>query len=389
VTADWRVWRQLPAGPAGFTGRSAELATLHGWAAGGGAVIAVTGPAGAGKSALALHWAAGAAAAFPAGQLHLDLDGFGPDRPVAPVEALGILLRQVGVAPHRLPAALADRTAEWRTALAGRRVLVVLDNARDAEQVRPLLGATGVTLVTSRNQLRGLVIREGARRLRLDPLPRPEARALLTHAHPGDARGHRTDDPLAPWHLTGSVETLLDLCGGSPLALRAAAERATRLPGPPDPAPPPAPAVRGAAGGGGVLGLFDGLGVDVRAVLSWSYRVLDEPSGRLFRLLGLCPGGEVSVAGAAALTGLPLPRAAALLDRLANLHLVEERSLGRYRLDVLAAGYAAELVQTDPPGERRAALRRLLDRTHHADRDLAAPVAGAAFRPPRPRPPTP
>jgi hypothetical protein len=379
----WRVWRQLPAAGAGFAGRGAELATLDRWAVDGlGTVVALTGPAGAGKTALALHWAAGAAGGYPDGQLHLDLDGFGPDRPVPPVEALGILLRQVGVAPHRLPAGLADRTAEWRTVLAHRRVLLVLDNARDAEQVRPLLAATGTTLVTSRSQLRGLVIREGARRLRLDPLPRADARALLAGAH-----------------LPAPADDLLELCAGSPLALRAAAERATRHPDPsPLPgwaglrwSPGPARGWPGEAvpGGGGLLGLFDAAGMDVRTVLSWSYRALDEPARWLFRLLGLCPGGEVTVNGAAALCGLPLPRAAALLDRLANLHLVEEEALGRYRLDALAAGYAAELAQTEPPGQRRAALRRLLDHIRlHTDHDLPTPAAAGAFRPPRQRPPT-
>jgi hypothetical protein len=380
----WRVWRQLPAAGAGFAGRAAELAALDRWAAGGpGTVVALTGPAGVGKTALALRWAAGVAHAFPDGQLHLDLDGFGPDRPVAPAEALGILLRQVGVPPHRLPAGLADRTAEWRTVLAHRRVLLVLDNARDAEQVRPLLAATGTTLVTSRSQLRGLVIREGARRMRLDPLPRPDARALLAGAH-----------------LPSPADDLLELCAGSPLALRAAAERATRHPDPsPLPGwaeldwnrPGPARGWPGEAvpGGGGLLGLFDAAGMDVRAVLSWSYRALDEPAARMFRLLGLCPGGEVTVNGAAALSGLPLPRAAALLDRLANLHLVGEEALGRYRLDALAAGYAAELAQAEPAGDRRAALRRLLDHIRlHTDHDLPTPAAAGAFRPPRQRPPT-
>ena len=171
------VW-QLPPDTGGFTGRARELEALTGLPAEQpGAVLAISGPAGVGKTALAVHWAHQHRGDSVDGQIYLDLRGCGTGRPVTPTAALGSLLRSVGVAPERIPPDLDARSALWRSALHGRRVLVLLDDARDDDQVRPLLPAAGRTVVTSRGQLRGLVAREGARRLLLRRAPADTSRA--------------------------------------------------------------------------------------------------------------------------------------------------------------------------------------------------------------------
>jgi DNA-binding SARP family transcriptional activator/tetratricopeptide (TPR) repeat protein len=352
----WRPVWQLPLDVGGFTGRTRELErldTLGAPAAGSGTVVVISGMGGVGKTALAAHWAHRRADRAPDGQLYLDLRGYGTGRPLTPVAALGVLLRSLGLPPDAIPAGLAERAALWRDTLHGRRVLVLLDNARDDDQVRPLLPGTGLTLVTSRSQLRGLVAREGPRRVMLRRLTAEAAETLLATAV-GPARAADRS----------ALSALAERCAGLPLALRIVAERATRVP---------------ERGLGELtaelrdqrhrLDSFDlsrgaGTGADtgVRAVLSWSYQALDGPTARLFRLLGLHPGEEFDVDQAAALAGLPLEAVAPLLDHLVVAHLVLERRPGRYAFHDLVGLYAAERAgREDGPADRTAALARLLD----------------------------
>jgi DNA-binding SARP family transcriptional activator len=346
----WRPLWQLPLDAAGFTGRVQELDTLTGQAAGRpDTVLAISGMAGVGKTALAIRWAHQHRDDTPDGQLYLDLRGYGTSRPMTPAVALGALLRSVGVAPDRVPPDLDGRASLWRTTLHGRRVLVLLDNARDDDQVRPLLPAAGLTLVTSRSQLRGLVAREGACRLILDRLPPADGAALLTSTVGPDRCADR-----------GAVAALVERCAGLPLPLRIVAERAARQPG--RPLGELADELTDERLGLDPLSLNEGESTDVRAVLSWSYQALDAPAARLFRLLCLHPGDGFDATAAAALAGLPAERAAGLLDQLAAGHLVLERRAGRYAFHDLLGGYATEQSRReDSAAARSAALARLLD----------------------------
>jgi tetratricopeptide (TPR) repeat protein len=342
--------RQLPPDASGFTGREAELAVLDGLldAPEPSAVVisAVAGTGGVGKTALAVHWAHRVAGRFPDGQLYVDLRGYDPEQPLDPADVLAGFLRALGVPGAQIPYDAAERAARYRTLLAGRRMLVLLDNARSADQVRLLLPGTPscFVLVTSRDSLAGLVARHGARRLDLDLLPAGEAVALLR-----TLVGPRIDaEPAA-------AAALAHRCARLPLALRLAAEIVVARP-----ASTVDDLVAGLADEGRWLDLLDA-GADgrtaVRAVFSWSYRRLPDPAARLFRLLGLHPGRDLDGYAAAALAGLDLDRATGLIDVLARAHLVE--GAGRVRLHDLLRAYAAELARDDP--ERRPALTRLLD----------------------------
>jgi DNA-binding SARP family transcriptional activator len=250
--------RQLPLDVGGFAGRSRELGALTTLAdERPDSVLVISGMAGVGKTALAVHWAHRYRHDTPDGQIYLDLRGYGTGRPLTSTAALGSLLRSVGVAPDRVPPDLDGRASLWRSTLHDRRVLVLLDNARDEDQVRPLLPATGHTLVTSRNQLRGLVAREGARRLTVERLSPTDAAQLLTTALGDD----RAADPT-------TVAELVERCGGLPLALRIVAERAARQPD--RPLAELAAELRDQRGGLDPLSLNEGATTDVRAVPSWS-----------------------------------------------------------------------------------------------------------------------
>src|ERR1019366_5227030 len=273
--------RQLPRAARHFSGRSAELVVLRQITdepagAGRPAVIAVTGAAGVGKTALALRWAHEVAFRFPDGQLHTDLRGYDLDSPVPPAEVLARFLRSLGVPGAEIPADQTERAARFRSLLTGQRVLVVLDNARSAEHVRPLLPATPgcAVVVTSRDSLAGLVVRDGAQRLDLDLLPLTDAVHLLR-----SLIGGRVDaDPAA-------AQTLAVECARLPLALCAAAELAAACP-----AAPLAELVRQLGDRHQRLDLLDGGGdprTALRAVFSWSYQHLDSDSARALRLLGL------------------------------------------------------------------------------------------------------
>jgi len=348
--------RQLISDVARFAGRRDELASLADLLSeGGGApvpIVVVSGTAGVGKTALAVHWAHRIAARFPDGQLFVNLRGFDPTAaPVAPARAVRALLDAFEVPPGRIPASFEAQVALYRSILAERRVLVVLDNARDAEQVRPLLpGAEGcLTVVTSRETLSGLVVSEGAVPVVLDLMPVDEARELIAK-RVGDRRV--AAEPAA-------VERIVTRCAGLPLALAVVAARA---------ATHPRFALAAVADELGSLDVFGGpdVATDVRAVLSWSYLQLSDEAARLFRLLGLHPGPDVAAPAVASLAGTSLPQARTLLAELARTNLVTENAPNRYRFHDLLRLYASELVGADeqPPG-RDAALTRLLDHYLH------------------------
>jgi tetratricopeptide (TPR) repeat protein/transcriptional regulator with XRE-family HTH domain len=377
----FRTPRQLPAPVPGFVGRAEALAALTALLRphGDGAPIVVSGTAGVGKTALAVHWAHQAAADFPDGQLYVNLRGYDAGPPRTPADALAGLLRALGVDAARIPGDRDERSAALRGLLAGRRVLLLLDNARDAEQVRPLLPGTPgcAVLVTSRDALAGLVARDGARRVGLDLLPEPEAIALL-----GALIGPRAEaEPEA-------VGTLAAQCSRLPLALRVAAELAAAREG---------SALAELTGELSdlrrrldVLDAGGDEGTAVRAVLSWSYRQLEPTAARALRAVALHPGSDFDVRAAAALIGAEVPAARRTLDRLARASLVRPTASDRYELHDLLRGFARELAETEDEAQtRQGALAGLLD--HYVQSaaeamDLLFP-AEAARRPDTPRQP--
>ena len=352
--------RQLPAAVRHFVGRAGTLTAMEelldealgedGVTGGPVAIAAVSGTAGVGKSALAVHWAHRVSQRFPDGQLYVDLCGYDTGQPMVAADALAGFLFALGVPGPDIPAGGGERAAALRSLLAGRRVLIVVDNARDAEQVRPLLpgSPTCAVVVTSRDSLAGLVAREGASRVELGPLPVPEAISLLRMLIGPRARA----EPAA-------VRRLAALCCRLPLALRVAAELAASRPH---------------AGLADLTGELASLqsrldllatGGDqrtaVRAVLSWSCRYLDPPAARIFSLVGLHPGRDFDVGAAAALAGTTSEAADPHVAQLARVHLIEPGGPGRYRMHDLLRGYAQELAARGGPQQQRAALTRLFD----------------------------
>ena len=362
---------QLPHDIGGFTGRGPELADLALMAAGqeGAAVVitAIDGVAGIGKTALAVHFAHLAAAAFPDGQLFVNLRGFDPDHPpLRPEDVLARFVRTLGADPAGLPADPDELAAMYRSQLSGKRVLVVLDNAASAEQVRPLLPGTEgcLAIVTSRNRLSGLVALDGAQRLTLDMLPPGQAVALIARIA-GDERA--AADPAA-------TRRLAELCGRLPLALRITAERAA--------AHPHLSIADLAEELTAENDRLDVLSTDeqasqVRAVFSWSYQALAPGAARAFRLLGLHPGQDISTAAAAALLDTPVPGTRRLLRTLTGGHLLEETGRDRYQFHDLVRVYATERARASEPEPHRAdAIRRLLTWYLHA-----ADAFGRIFNP--------
>lgn len=323
---------QVPAGVSGFTGRRAEVETLDRWLAEGQTervvvISAIAGTAGVGKTALAVHWAHRARDRFPDGQLHVNLRGYALAPPVRPIDALAGFLRALGVPGEQIPTKVDEAAAKYRSLLADKRILVVLDNAADADQVRPLLPPTSgsLALVTSRDALSGLVARDGARRLVVDVLTPQEADALLARLL-GDERVGAEPEAAAK---------LARLCAYLPLALRIAA----------------ASILEGETIGAYVARLAAGnaveeLAVDgdeqaaVRVAFDLSYASLSVPARRLFRLLGLHPGPDITAEGAAALSGTTSEEAKASLGQLATAHLTEQHLSDRYALHDLLRAYA-------------------------------------------------
>lgn len=350
---------ELPHDTPGFAGRSGELDRLHSLleparapgTANTVVISAIGGAAGIGKTALAVHWAHQVRDRFPDGQLYVNLHGFDHDRqPLEPGEALELLLRSLGLAASEIPPHPEAQGRVFRTLLGDRRLLVLLDNAASADQVRPLLpgSPTCCVLVTSRNRLGDLVAHDGAHALPLDLLQPDEARALLSRT----LGTERVDDDRH------AVDELIRLCGSLPLALRVAA---ARLAG--DPALRTADLVTEMSEGNRLEALEpDGdANSPLRTAFSVSYRVLAPGARRLFRLLGLFPGAEFTTEAAAALLDVPLPQARRLIGALVSAHLIEPVTAARYRFHDLLREYAQECALVEETAsDREAALERLL-----------------------------
>ncbi|HEX8867423.1 MAG TPA: BTAD domain-containing putative transcriptional regulator, partial [Lentzea sp.] len=339
---------QLPPLVRGFTGRAAELAELDAAAVAGAtvAVVAVCGTAGVGKTTLAVRWAHRVADRFPDGQLYVNLRGFDPEGALPPEEALHGFLAAFGVTADRMPKVLQAQIALYRSMTAGKRVLVVLDNARDAAHVRPLLPAEpgSAVVVTSRDDLVGLVARDGAHRVGLDVLGPDEAVDLLRLL---------IGDHVATF---AELEDLAVQCARLPLALRIAAELVARR---------------------GRVGLDDladerhrldslDAGSDsdtaVRAVFSWSERHLPAAANRLFWLLGLHPGRDTDADAVAALAGVDARVGRNLLDVLHGAHLVESSGAGRWTMHDLLRAFARERAEERlTESERQDALRNVYE----------------------------
>ncbi|GGQ83033.1 AfsR/SARP family transcriptional regulator [Couchioplanes azureus] len=345
---------QLPSDVAGFTGRGELLHQLDDLAAAGRtgsgvSVVVVAGTAGVGKTALAVHWAHLQRERFPDGQLFVNLRGYAAGPPVRPLEVLARFLRALGMPGAQVPDDIDEAAAAYRSLLSGKRFLVVLDDARTSEQVRPLLPAEPgcMVLVTSRHRLGGLVARDGARRLAVRMLGPAETHALLTYLL-GERRVRAEADAAAE---------LARLCGHLPLAVRIAA---ANLADSPDRS---IGYLVGELRDGDRLGTLGVIGDDqtaVRAAFDVSYLELDGSARRLFRLLSLVPGSDVTALTAARLAGVPDGGAARLLDALATAHLVEQRGPGRYGLHDLLRVYAGECVRREETEtERTAATERL------------------------------
>ncbi|MFF9037939.1 BTAD domain-containing putative transcriptional regulator [Streptomyces sp. NPDC014892] len=342
----------LPPSPQVFVGRRDELRRLAeitdgvGPSGGAPATVLISGMPGIGKTALAVRWAHTVAERFPDGQLHVGLRGFDPqDAPLHPDTALRALLTALGVPPARLPRRTDSLAGLYRSLLVDRRLLVVLDDAADTEQVRPLLPASpgSLTLVTSRNTLSGLIA-SGAHPLRLN-LPSPtDARSTLTAHLDHTRRPPGTTATAWPGQTEAAdaAEEIVNRCGRLPLALVVVAARAAQ-----QPSRPLADLAAELRNSPRELDAFTAPGgtPDLRAVLTRSYRRLPPEHARLFRLLSLHPGPDLDADTAAALAGLPVRRARHLLDGLADAHLVMEHTPGRYTQHVLLRALATELTE--------------------------------------------
>ncbi|GAA3228243.1 AfsR/SARP family transcriptional regulator [Nonomuraea helvata] len=363
---------ELPRNVPGFVARDAELAWLNECLAGGDGVCVLSGTAGMGKTALALHWAHQAKERFLDGQLYIDLRGYDPDHePLTTTAALTRLLVSLGVDPERTPGGFETQLGLYRSLLAGHSFLLVLDNARSAAQIEQLLPPNGVALVTSRNRLGELVAYAGARQHSLGPLSDEDGRALLDSVL-GPAGGPAESDARGE---------LVRACGGLPLALRIAAANAAARP-----EDGTAAVAAELAAGNPLAGLtVDGAEHNtVTIAFSASYRVLAPAEQQVFRLLGLVPGPDVTVAAAAAVTGLPEDAARASLRALAAAHLIEHHITDRYRFHDLVRLYAVAEAGRDP--EREPAWQRLFDHYLELGAAIAAECAPGEFLIPGPQP---
>ncbi len=337
-----RVPRQLPGAVPHFTGRSEELARLsqitdqaRSQAPGTVLISAIGGTAGVGKTALAVHWAHQVANRFPDGQLYVDLRGFGPScAPMPAATAVRRFLDALAVPAERIPADLDAQIGLYRSLLAGKRILIVLDNARDPDQVRPLLpGAAGcMVLITSRSRLTDLIALDGAIPLTVDLLTTREARELLVRRL---GRARVSGEPAA-------ADELIGLCARLPLAVNIAASGA--LAHPRTPLSSLAAELRDTRRRLDLLSAGTGA-ANLRAVFSWSCQTLSSPAARMFRLLGRHSGPDISIAVAASLAATGPDQARRALDELTAAHLLTEHAHGRYRLHDLLRAYATEQAQ--------------------------------------------
>ncbi|SDT81241.1 AfsR/SARP family transcriptional regulator [Actinoplanes derwentensis] len=331
---------QLPRTPATFAAREAELAELDRHPNG---LTVITGPGGVGKTTLAVRWAHRIAGRYPDGQLYADLRGFGPDdAPSEPGEVLLSFLTALGVPDQRVPPGADERTAMFRGVLAGRRMLLVLDNAHDADQVRPLLPGTPgcAVVVTSRSRLDGLAVVDGARPVPLDVFDDDEAHAYLRRRLGSAAVD---EDPAA-------TAAIVDRCGGLPLALALVCARAGGF------------SLAGVAGeldGEEGLDAFAVAGHDLRTVFSWSYRRLPGDAAELFRRLARHPGPDFGLNAAVSVSGRSRSATGLLLRLLRDAHLIDEPTPGRYGYHDLLRGYARRL--TDPGDDLSDVPHRLVE----------------------------
>jgi DNA-binding SARP family transcriptional activator/Flp pilus assembly protein TadD len=371
---------QLPAPPRHFGGREDVLSQIDGVLAddrSGPTVLAIVGAGGVGKTALALHVADRLRERYADGQLYLNLRAYGVGPPLGPLEALTRVLLDLGLAPERVPADPEAAAALYRTTVAGRRLLLLLDDVDSVEQVRPLLPGTPTVLVlaTSRHGLRGLVALDGAHRVTLAPLPPADAEALLRRV-------------LGPDTPAGVVATLAASCDGLPLALRIAAANVAD-----DPLGSDDYLRRLAAEPLRSLEIDDDGSASVRRVLKSSYAGLPDEVRRVFRLFGLVPTREVAVATLAALADRPGAEVAAALRKLADTHLAHDTGPDRWSMHDLVRAFAHGRAGSDEtPAARRAAVERLLDwtlATAAAVNAIVAPHRERAVPPPRHRLPPP
>lgn len=375
--------RQLPRGLRVFVNRETDLSALDrvllpGTSDGGPTVAyVIAGTAGVGKTSLALHWAHDRGDRFPDGQLYADMRGYDPGTPVPADHALESFLVALGVPASAVPAGTDAKSSLYRSLLADRRMLVVVDNAATVGQVRPLLPGSGrsLVLVTSRSRLSGLMVRDGAHRESLETLPEQESVELLRATTAAYRTGDREQD----------LAELARLCAHLPLALRVAAERAASRPG--MPLADLITALRDESS------LWDALSSGeedetsaVRSVFAWSYRALPREAALLFCLLGLHPGAEFGAPAVEALAGqalrgsgsggsVPVPVRTAL-DTLAGAYLVEERGSGRYRFHDLLRAYAVDRARYEiSQAEQRAAVERVCAWYLHSAHNCAALLA--------------
>ncbi len=336
-----------------FTGRTELLARLDALLSGpdvAGRVVALDGRPGVGKTALIRYWARRRQHLFPDGMLHVDLLGYANASPMEAGTAIWVFLDELGVPGHRVPSGAGERAALLRKTLAGRRMLVILDNVRDSTHARPLLAATAdcPVVLTSRKRLTGSALRDGAELITVPELRAAEAATLLA-ARIGERASAEPD----------AVRDLVDLCERLPLAVRIVAEHV---------------ASRTEVSVGDLVGELrhtrwlldagshgDDDTVTLRSALSWSYHALRADEGRMFRLLGLLPGARFSADAAAAVSGLARPDVDQPLDALVGAYLIEQEGAGRYRAHDISRAYAADCARRDEPaGPHARAMRRLL-----------------------------
>ena len=369
--------RQLPAAIPHFAGRVQELASLDtllaevaSSASGTVVISAIRGTAGVGKTTVAVHWAHRVAGQFPHGQLYVNLRGNGPSSAlVSPTEAIRGFLDALAVPAERIPSGADAQAGLFRSLLAGRKMLILLDNAKDAAQVRPLLpGTVGcLVLVTSRSRLTGLAAAEGAQPLTVNLFAEHEARDLLSQRL-GHERVSAEPDAVAE---------LITLSARLPLALSIAAARAA------EPTQPLASLVAELRSERGRLDSFEtgDPGSSLRVLFSWSYQNLSQPGARMFRLLSLHPGPDITAAAAASLAALTPAQARALITELADANLISESAPGRYAFHDLLRRYATDLaIAADAEAERRESMHRILDHYLHT-----ACAGTRALNPARPR----